>query len=298
MIATSPSNTLTPTQLAFLDNARRIAPVAIDRDEPLYRFLRYASELERQTVHDALVHRHFRFSRPRGFNDPFDCRPHLRLPGWFPWWQRRWYKRESLRLVREKFPGDAGREHQARAELTNFRPQQHVAGSEQNVRNNLLDKQQMLCLCGNQHHVLMWAYYADRHRGIAIHLRPTVWPIAAGMQMAYTNRYPTIPLSTLKDDRELVRQFVLKKAKAWRHEDEYRVLVQDEDPQRLGASWISPCTAILPPDAIAGVTVGSQMEQSAVRRIIAYATGTSPAIPVYSAQAQRKRFKLDFERIA
>lgn len=289
---------LTPEQRVFLENARQIAPVALDRTEPLYRFLRYASPVDRQAVHDALAHRHFRFGRPRDFNDPFDCRPHLRLPGWFSWWQRRWYERESLRLVRARFPGDATREQQACAELAHFDPEQLVARSEQNVRNNLLDKQQMLCLCGNQDHVLMWAYYADRHRGVAIHLRPKSWPIASAMQVSYTNRYPSIPLSILKDSRELVRQFVLKKAEAWRHEHEYRVLVQDEDTSRLAAEWLGPCTAILPPDAIAGVTVGSLMEDPAVQQVIASARAATPALPVYRATAQRKRFKLDFARIA
>jgi hypothetical protein len=173
-----------------------------------------------------------------------------------------------------------------------------VAESERNVRNVLLDRQQMLCLCGNQEHVLMWAYYADRHRGVAIHLSANVWPIAAGMQVAYTNSYPTTPLSIIKDDRELVRQFVLKKANAWRHEDEYRVVVHDEDRLRLAAEWLSPSTAILPPGAVVGVIVGSLMEDPAVQQVITSVRAAKSAIPVYRAKPRRKRFKLDFERIA
>jgi hypothetical protein len=292
------SDTFTPAQRAFLRNAQQIAPIAADRTAPLYRFLRYANQVERQGVHDFLVNRHVRFGRPRDFNDPFDCRPHLKLPGQSPAWQRRWFERETLRLVREDFPGDTAREQLARQQLANVDPQQHVADAERNVRNNLLDKQQMLCLCGNQDHVLMWAYYADRHHGVAIHLRPDVWPIAAGMQVSYTDRYPAMLLSQIKDGRELVRQFALKKAKAWRHEDEYRVLVQDEDPLRLAATWLSPSTVVLPPGAIAGVTVGSLMEEANVQLVIASASSATLAIPVYRAVPQRKKFKLDFVQIA
>lgn len=74
--------------------------------------------------------------------------------------------------------------------------------------------------------------------------------------------------------------------------------MQDEDTLRLAAEWLCPCTAILPPDAIAGVTVGSLMEDPSVQQVIASARAAAPTIPVYLAKAQRKRFKLDFERIA
>ena len=50
----------------------------------------------------------------------------------------------------------------------------HVEQGELSVRNTLLTTQRMRCLCGTLDHVLMWAYYADRHRGVAIHLSPHV----------------------------------------------------------------------------------------------------------------------------
>jgi hypothetical protein len=96
------------------------------------------------------------------------------------------------------------------------------------------------------------------------------------MQVRYTNRYPTVPLSIRKVNRELVRQFALKKAKAWRHEDEYRVLVQDEDEQRFAVEWISSDTAEFPPGAVVGVTVGSLMEDTAVKQVIASAGTVTP----------------------
>ena len=282
----------TPEQRAFLQEARSISRIAIDRDEPLYRFLRYATASDRQTVHDALVLRQFRFGRPRDFNDPFDCRPHLRLPG------RRWFEQETLRLVREKFPGNAAAEQQAREDLKKFRPEEHVAATEQRIREQLLDRQQMLCLCGNQRHVLMWAYYADRHRGVALHLSSQVWPIAAAKNVTYTNRYPAVSLASADDLHEIARQFALKKARAWRHEDEYRVLVLDDDPARFAVQWASPSVAIFPAGAVTGVTVGSLMDDAAVQQVVASARAATPAVPVFQAKAQRKRFMLDFDRIA
>jgi hypothetical protein len=47
-------------------------------------------------VHDALVHRHFRFGRSNNFYDLSDYRPHLRLLSWFAWSHRRWYEREAI----------------------------------------------------------------------------------------------------------------------------------------------------------------------------------------------------------
>ena len=66
------------------------------RTAPLYRIQRFASLVQRQGVHDALVHRHFRFGRPHNFNDPFDYRPHIWLLSWFAWSHRRGYEREAI----------------------------------------------------------------------------------------------------------------------------------------------------------------------------------------------------------
>jgi hypothetical protein len=161
-VAVTPAS-FVPAQRAFLKTARKIACVALDRTEPLYRFLRYASPLEQQSVHDALAHRHFRFGRPRDFNDPFDCRPHLYVPGRLAICRRRWFKRETMKIVRRDYPNNPAAEQRALAELAAYPMDWHVEQAELSVRNTLLTTQRMLCLCGNLDRVLMWAYYADRH---------------------------------------------------------------------------------------------------------------------------------------
>jgi hypothetical protein len=289
---------LRAAQRAFLEKARKIAPVALDRAEPLYRFLRYASPVERQGVHDALINRHFRFGRPCDFNDPFDCRPHLYVPGLLAMSRRRWFTRETMKIVRQDYPNDPTAEQNALAELARYTMEAQVEDAEIRVRNTLLTTQRMLCLCGNRERALMWAYYADRHRGVAIHLSPHVWPIAAAMRVSYTDRYPALPLSDRGDKRKITRAFALTKAKAWRHEAEYRVLVQDEDPQRFAVDWIDQDTARLPATSVTGVTVGSLMDDAAVKQLVASAQAATPPLAVYRAITQRKRFKLEIKRIA
>lgn len=289
----------TDVQRRFLDKAGRIASLALARREPLYRFLRYATDTDKATIRAALVDRRVRFGRPRNFNDPFDCRPHFRVPGLLPACRRRWFARESIKLARKRFPNDSAKEQQARDELAQHSTEWLVELMEQKVRDRLLDTQLMLCLAGNRDALQMWAYYADRQHGVAIHLRQDVWPIAAAMQVSYTSRYPTVPLSMQgDDDRELTRRFVLRKAKAWSHEDEYRVLVQDEDPDRFAMEWIDATTAVLSPGAVAGITVGCLMDPADQKRVVADAKGATPAVPVYRAVGQRRRFELMFEQIA
>lgn len=288
----------TEVQQRFLNNVSRIAPLALARRDPLYRFLRYATDADKATIRAALVDRHFRFARPRGFNDPFDCRPHFRVPGLLPTCRRRWFARESIKLARKRFPNDPAKKQQARDELARHSTEWLVDVMEQKIRDQLLDTQLMLCLAGNRHALQMWAYYADRQRGVTIHLRPDVWPVAAAMQVSYTSRYPTVPLSMLENDRELTRRFALRKAKAWRQEDEYRVLVQDEDYQRFAVEWIDATTAVFPPGAVAGITVGCLMGHTDQKRVTADAKAATPPLPVYRAVAQRRRFELRFEQIA
>jgi hypothetical protein len=203
-----------------------------------------------------------------------------------------------VKLARERFPNDPAKEALAREELAKHSTEWLVELTEQKIRDRLLDTQLMLCLCGNRDGLQMWAYYADRQRGVAIHLRPDVWPVAAAMRVSYSSRYPVVSLSVREDDRELTRRFVLRKAKEWRHENEYRVLVQDEDPRRLATEWIDASTAVLPPGAVAGVTVGCLMDRADQKQVIHDAGAATPAIPVYRAISQRRRFELSFEQIA
>jgi hypothetical protein len=118
------------------------------------------------------------------------------------------------------------------------------------------------------------------------------------MRVTYTDSYPALPLSDRDDMRKITRAFVLTKAKAWRHEAEYRVLVQDEDPQCFAVDWIDQDTARLPATSVTGVTVGSLMDDPAVQQVIASAHAATPPVPVYRAITHRKRFQLGIKRIA
>jgi hypothetical protein len=57
-----------------------------------------------EALNDALIARHFRFGRPKDFDDLFDCRPHFRFARPFKWLGRIRYRAASMRLVRERFP--------------------------------------------------------------------------------------------------------------------------------------------------------------------------------------------------
>jgi hypothetical protein len=202
-----------------------------------------------------------------------------------------------MRLARARYPTDPNAEQQARAELDSIAIDDLVKSAEQNVRNVLLDSQRMLCMAGNRQAIQMWAYYADRHRGVAIHLRPDVWPIAAAMRVSYTKKYPRVALSKGMDKNEITRQFALKKASAWRHEDEYRLLVQDEDDSNFELEWEAD-TATFPAGVVIGVTVGCFTPSPDVQLIVSHAQAVQPSLPVYRALARRKRFELTFEQIA
>ena len=122
------------------------------------------------------------------------------------------------------------------------------------------------------------------------------WPIAAALRVSYGNRYPSVTLPP--NYCKLVREFGLRKAKAWRHKNEYRVLVQDEDAQRFGLEWVNENTGVFPPGSVVGVTVGCLMDDTDLQVIKNYAATAGPALPVYRAVARRNRFKIGFEQIA
>ena len=118
------------------------------------------------------------------------------------------------------------------------------------------------------------------------------------MRVSYTDRYPALPLSDRGNMRKITRAFVLIKAKARHHEAEYRVLVQNEDPQGFVVDWVDQDAARLPANSVIVVTVGSLMDDPAEQQVVASAQAAEPPVPVYRAITQRKRFHVGVKRIA
>ncbi len=96
-------------------------------------------------------------------------------------------------------------------------------------RSRICDNYGLLCFCHDWRETLLWSYYADKHRGIAIGFDI---PSDDVIEVCYTLN-PTRQRVELTDNpREVEKQFLdLAKVKygEWMHEREARVLVERKD---------------------------------------------------------------------
>jgi hypothetical protein len=115
-----------------------------------------------------LKHGELFFSKPRDFNDPFDCFVDEIADG---------TNDEFIKYLRNK---------RKTAEYINEILRQKNSG-ELNIRNLLEDDKsqdyfKVFCLSKKFDNILMWSHYADDHKGICIGFQVKIWRDSLGIE--------------------------------------------------------------------------------------------------------------------
>ncbi len=212
----------------------------------------------RELIVDSLLY----FPSPSSFNDPFDCRlpVDFRAPAHVieQYW-RRW--------VREAYPGLTARQYRPR-----IQQKIHEARTPAGQKNQLeafwrtLYANGIVCLAKDPASTLMWSYYAEGHRGIAIRFNTTIenlpWITANffPLEVRYQAEFPYINFYRTSDYERIARALGTKSL-AWEHEGEWR--------------FVRKCFGYLsvPPAMIDGVVLGlrtSAQDEASIRGWLAH----------------------------
>lgn len=170
-----------------------------------------------------------KFSSPILFNDPFDCYPH------FP------HNHADIEDYIKKRPDL----FKKAAEVNGFGPAQRlqrkgelIANLQRSLKNgqyrkSLLENVSVVCLSRSGSHQLMWAHYADSHKGFAVEFRiPTHGTLAEAkksedyllpLEVKYQATRPRVRL-TEKTTTQSINDILLTKSAAWNYEEEERVI--------------------------------------------------------------------------
>lgn len=103
------------------------------------------------------------------------------------------------------------------------------------------DKYGFLCFSKSISNPALWGYYGDKHKGIALGFEFDEEPL----EMVYNDERVTISQDDLKAGQERMFQkydlMIKRKATAWMHEEEYRLLVLLQGRvERIGDFWFAP----------------------------------------------------------
>ncbi|MCB9345323.1 MAG: DUF2971 domain-containing protein [Lewinellaceae bacterium] len=84
------------------------------------------------------------------------------------------------------------------------------------------------CFSTEFDNMLMWAYYADGHKGMCLEFNTEYEPFSKIHKVKYSNETPTVDANIILNDstdhHEIVEAYLLSKYEDWSHEREWRIL--------------------------------------------------------------------------
>ncbi|PZQ22710.1 MAG: hypothetical protein DI562_19505 [Stenotrophomonas acidaminiphila] len=261
---------MNPTESAWFDETLRIRCPSGKAPLRLYKFLSSSSKYFALAMHELFLHSRIRLSSRRDFNDPFDTQFGLDFP-------------DSDELLVRCVEGLATR--------TNTEDYlQRVNNDLEVVRSDLskntsaaLDKMGIYSLAESVRHPLMWAHYADSHRGVAVIFRHGTDDSFGAFPIRYQDEYPRGSIG--EDGLPLHLCFV--KGSDWQYEREWRIAKPS-----AAHSYLE-----LDPSLLWGVVLGAKASRetcSTIHELIMRRAAIGlPGLRLYQAEVEES-FELKF----
>ncbi|NSL57033.1 DUF2971 domain-containing protein [Uliginosibacterium aquaticum] len=198
-------------------------------------------------VQRIILHGEHYFPSPRQLNDPFECRP---LAGFSP---KGANTRAHLGALVKRARPDA-------------KPAKRLQLAAQMKRMPRLQRGQMegvglLSLSELPDSPLMWAHYADTHRGVCLEFETSKWLFQLAWEVVYQDTYPFVDTAN-QSYLDIHRTVACTKATYWDYEKEWRIVsyVNNDGSAlaKLGldGQMTGPGLHIAPVETLTGVVFG------------------------------------------
>ena len=247
----------------------------------LYRYRSFSGE-NRDHLRRTLIDGDIYFSCPAAFNDPFDCRPSFVLEA-SELTTRKIYERALSRQM----PDMSRQVRRAKARSLTKDPQTNFTNSENLSRFHaayeeaVTNKIGMLCLSEVPDDILMWAHYADSHRGLCLQFDATHSFCERAHPVLYREDRPGIN-PTEQADAEMMEHALLTKSTHWKYERERRLI------RYQGGAGICQ----VPQLALTGLIFGAQMPQSDRHLIRSWVAGRSTPSQLSESRLSDRKFAI------
>ncbi len=251
------------------------------------RFCRYRSlaGIGADWVGDSIVHSKHFFASPLSFNDPFDCRPNFELRGTQD--QLLKYYESLVARYMPKLGRDAGRA-EARLRVTDPAFDPRLPGNMDRFRrmyhDNVTSKVGVMCLSEVHDDILMWAHYADSHRGVCLVFDPSEPFFAKAQPVHYRDDRPHVnPLIHTQD--QMLDAAMFTKSNHWKYEREWRIL-----QYRKGDGVYT-----IPSRALVQVVLGAEISAENEAKVCQWASEAVSPISVIRASLSPMKFKVEIK---
>ena len=266
------------------------AKMAIDNNIPfLYHYQPYSRDYLEKLLSEKTIH----CSNPQYFNDPWDCKPSfdsslLKDPDELQ--KAREYLINKIQLnptinidlLNELSEGGTGSRVQIEKIITSVyeaRPETLAKGFR------------IYCLTPDSTNSLMWAHYADKHKGICLEFDSTTRLFGGAWQVKYNNIYPEYRFYENSDPMfELIH-----KSDIWEYENEYRIV--SREPTGNPDFDDSPLGSIqgilkLPENSLTSIIVGCDAPYREISDVV---RALAPDVKIKRAVRIPHRYSIEIE---
>jgi len=200
------------------------------------------------------------FSRPRDFNDPWDCRPcfsksvlndldeYDRIVRWFVHCGRihNTSLSENEHLQREK-------KLRANRKLLEWMIDEMTLKMEKAIQTQY----RIYCLSTIPDSTRMWAHYADSCKGLCLEFSVRNELFCGALKVDYLDSYPLFSISATDEDENL--RPLITKSMEWKYEDEFRLIPSEKPFVFSGVPTTDQGFLPIPKGSLQSVIVGELM---------------------------------------
>ena len=261
-----------------------------DGHRVLYHWQRFNEDRLRATLESNRIY----CSSPGAFNDPWDCKPHFnsavladpqeneRHVNWAVdvCSRNTNMSRQDLERMRRTLLSDRTRA----AELLSRISDEMAPGINSRYR--------VYCLGPTVSNLLMWAHYAENHRGVCLEFDIANETLCGALKCDYL---PAFPVMKLHDDSEEAALLILlSKSDVWSYEEEYRLIAQERAVAIPDADTLMTDDSFLqlPVGALRAIITGCQTDHDSIRTLV---QRMAPQVRVRRAVRVPNRYELAIE---
>jgi len=198
--------------------------------------------------------------------------------------KEKWFER--MRILTRKNIEDRHARRAKNRELESLSPVQ-IARAAKEAHQAYLPKMGVCSFAGSGDNILMWSHYSTDHEGVCLEfaLAQDLQTFIPAINVTHSEEYPVINWA-VADPHEEFKRTLLMKDKAWRYENERRIVVPDA--ARTHFDFRS--------DALTGIIFGcraGRIIEDKVTELIAERTRRRmPPVKLYRAQVHPSRYEL------
>ena len=254
-----------------------------DPIESLYKYFKVSKDtltFHRKLFVDGLLYH----ALPSQFNDPFECKPHFKCPPSAK--QVREIRKHLIKLCMNK--GDTRKVAEKKIAVNISSPN----FMEDVIRSAVMkthSEVRICCFTKHQKNLLLWAHYADSHKGFCLEFDAKVSPIDQAEKVNYEDSYPEVVYPRRKDKDGI--SFALTKSTDWKYEEEYRLL---HFPLKTNPHGENNESVQLSENAIKAIYFGANIDPTHKKKILGLINEGPFNLGIWQAQLSKSSYELDF----